>query len=229
LGVSASLGAFLLVSLTHFLITKKILRGVFLGLVAAYLIGELTMNPAIKIGELQFLKPYTFIVSDENLLVAGTKVVGYAAMVFVTLMFVMTTRDSELVGALRQLRVPYLPRFFLSIFFRTLELSLLDFQTIRQAQIARGIRVKQRTIFGVLRDMAMMSVPLVATMLQRSTDIGDSLLARGFSMDHHGQEYVEPRPLSLLDGVVFAILVVLTVAVLGYSLNMFRALQALFR
>jgi energy-coupling factor transporter transmembrane protein EcfT len=204
--------------------TKKILGGVVIGLILAWLISRFVPNVGFNLVTFSFLKPYDFVVSDQNTLIAGTKVLGYAAMVFVTLMLVMTTRDIELVAALRQLRMPYLGRFFLSIVFRTLSLSLMDFETIRQAQIARGIGIRRMNIFGILKNMALMSVPLVATMLRRSSEIGDALQARGFSLTKPAREFLEIHPLTSIDIIVLILLAVLAAAVFGFSLNLYQLL-----
>jgi energy-coupling factor transporter transmembrane protein EcfT len=220
-GISIAGIAFLGVALLHYFLTKKIARGLLFGLVLAVVISEFTPNPRMILTSLPFLSPYTLILSDQNTIVAGTKVLGYAAMVFMSLMLVMTTRDNELTAALRQARMPYMGRFFLSIVFRTLSLSLMDFETIRQAQVARGISVQQKSIFTILRNMALMSVPLVATMLRRSSEIGDALQVRGFSFERTGQEFLEIQPFRALDGVVLLFLAGLAVAVLGFQLNLF--------
>ena len=185
--------------------------GILIGLAVALLIQRLTTNPALILVSHSFLKPYAIIFSNKNAVIAATKVFGYAAMVFNTLMLVMTTRDNELTSAFFQLRIPKLARFFLSIVFRTLNITLLDFETIRQAQIARGVRIRERNIFGVLTNTAKMAIPLVATMLKRSNEIGDALLARGFTFERTGNEFLEVRALKLLDWLLIFM-------VIGYTL-----------
>jgi energy-coupling factor transporter transmembrane protein EcfT len=224
LGISPALIIFVGVVIGFYYFTKKILGGVVIGLILAWLISRFVPNVGFNLVTFSFLKPYDFVVSDQNTLIAGTKVLGYAAMVFVTLMLVMTTRDIELVAALRQLRMPYLGRFFLSIVFRTLSLSLMDFETIRQAQIARGIGIRRMNIFGILKNMALMSVPLVATMLRRSSEIGDALQARGFSLTKPAREFLEIHPLTSIDIIVLILLAVLAAAVFGFSLNLYQLL-----
>ena len=223
-GIWVSTVVFLVTLVGHYVITKKIARGLFIAIVLAILITRFTANPGLIFSTFSFWKPYTFILSDKNALVAGTKVLGYAAMVFMSLMLVMTTRDNELTAALQQLRMPYISRFFLSIVFRTLSLSLMDFETIRQAQVARGINMKKLSIFGVLRNIALMSVPLVATMLHRSSEIGDALQARGFSLTKPAREFFEIQPLRTLDYVMLIVLIGLASAIYLLSLNLYTLL-----
>src|SRR5581483_11819585 len=71
-----------------------------------------------------FLCSLTVLISDRGLLVATTKMIGYSGMVLSTIALVVTGRDAELIGALRQLRIPQPVIFFLSTVFRALELAL---------------------------------------------------------------------------------------------------------
>ncbi len=163
----------------------------------------------------------TLVASDANLLTALTKVLGYAAMVFVSLMLVMTTRDIEFVGAMQQLRVPYVVAFFFSLVLRTLSNAVMDYETIRQAQLARGVALRPRSLPGKIRDMAHMSVPLVATMIRRSTEVSDAVIARGFRLGGTAPtEYHEAQPLRAVDWLILALQVLLLVAVFHPDANL---------
>ncbi len=163
----------------------------------------------------------TLVVSDANLLTALTKVLGYAAMVFVSLTLVMTTRDIEFVGAMQQLRIPYVATFFLSLLLRTLSSAVMDYETIRQAQVARGVTLQPRSLPGKIRDMAHMSVPLVATMIRRSTEVSDAVIARGFRLGGAAPtEYHEAQPLAAIDWLLLALQVLLLVAVFHPAANL---------
>ncbi|MFN8453506.1 MAG: energy-coupling factor transporter transmembrane component T [Anaerolineae bacterium] len=220
LGISLAGVIFIATIAIYYYFTKRVTISLLIGLILAWLTSRFSPNPSLSLATYPLWQPYDFIVSDQNLLIAVTKVLGYAAMVFATLLLVMTTRDIELTAALRQLHTPYLVRFFLSIVFRTLSLSLLDFETIRQAQIARGIGMRRLNLLTTLQNMAYMSVPLVATMLRRSTEIGDALQARGFSLAKPAQEFLEIHPFRAIDAIVLSLLILLAVAVLGFSFNL---------
>jgi energy-coupling factor transporter transmembrane protein EcfT len=59
----------------------------------------------------------------------------------------------------------------------------------------------------------------VATMLRRSSEIGDALLARGFSLNRPGNEFLEIQRFRLLDFLVLLVLVVLAAFVLAFHFN----------
>jgi energy-coupling factor transporter transmembrane protein EcfT len=149
-------------------------------------------------------------VSTRGLLVAGTKVIGYAGMIMVSIALVMTARDTELSGMLRQLRVPPMVIFFLSTVFRSLELALSDYETIHQAQLARAVAARPRSFIRRLRDLASVAVPMVALMIRRSSEMGDALLARGYTLGKASSDFYECAPWRLIDwGVVVVSLLLL--------------------
>lgn len=156
----------------------------------------------IGFAHVAFFHPLTILISDRGLLVAITKVLGYFGMVLATIALVVTSRDAELIGALRQLRVPQPAIFFLSTVFRALELALTDYETIRQAQLARAINVRPRNLIKRLRDLGSIAVPMVAMMIRRSSEIGDALLARGYRISQRSADFFETSPWRPIDWVV---------------------------
>ena len=95
-------------------------------------------NPSLTFAEIQIGRPIVITISEQNVVVGITKALGYGAMMLVSLMLVMTSRDIEIIGAMRQCRVPYVASFFTATMLRSLSMALFDYSTIRQAQIARG-------------------------------------------------------------------------------------------
>lgn len=176
--------------------------------------------PLIRLARFPF-KPLALVVSDANLLVALSKVMGYAAMVFISLTLVMTTRDIDFIGAMRQLRVPYTVTFFLTLVLRALNSAVMDYETIQQAQLARGTNLQPRTPFNRIHDLAHMSVPLVATMIRRSAEMSDAVIARGFRLDGAPpSEFREAQALTRNDLIVLAFQALLLAAVFGLSINL---------
>jgi len=188
-----------------FLWTRKLLIGIGLATLVAILQTSLLPLPAVTLAQLNFFHPLTILVSDRSLLVAVTKVVGYSGMVFMTIALVVTSRDAELIGALRQLHIPQPIVFFLSTVFRALDLSLSDYETIRQAQIARAINARPRSVIRRLRDMGNIAVPMVAMMIRRSSEIGDALLARGYRLERPNVNFYETSPWRLIDWIVLIV------------------------
>ena len=201
----------------YFLWTRRLLLGILVGILAAFMVAHWMSLPEWRLAQVAFFHPLTVLISDKGLLTAITKVIGYAGMVLATIALVVTARDVELIGALRQLHVPHMVIFFLATVFRSLDLALADYDTIHQAQVARAILARPRSFLRRLRDLASIAVPMVAMMIRRSSEIGDALLARGYTPGRPDKDFYETSPWRLIDwGVVVLSLCLLYLALMPH-------------
>ncbi len=189
----------------YYFLTRKLVSGILLATLAAFLFAHLLPYPEWTFLHLTFFHPLRVFVSDRGILIAGTKVIGYAGMIFATIALVVTSRDTELIGVLRQLHVPQTIIFFLSTVFRSLNLALADYNTIRQAQFSRAVSARPRSLFRRLSDLASLAVPLIATMIRRSSEIGDALLLRGYTLGKASADFYETSPWRIPDWAVVAV------------------------
>lgn len=189
----------------YFLWTRKLFLGIVIGLLIAFVLAHWVALPALTLTEIHVFHSLTLLVSTRGLLVAGTKVIGYAGMIMVSIALVMTARDTELIGMLRQLHVPSPVLFFLSTVFRSLDLALADYETIHQAQLARAVAARPRSFIRRLRDLASIAVPMVALMIRRSSEMGDALLARGYTLGKASSDFYECAPWRLIDWSIVAV------------------------
>ncbi len=205
--------AWLVIVGLYYRITRRLFWGIVVGTLVAILMVRFLSLPQWTFLRTPFFHPLNVLVSDEGVLVAGTKVIGYAGMVFATIALVVTSRDTELIGTLRQLRVPQSIVFFLSTVFRSLDLALSDYGTIRQAQLSRAIYARPQSLFRRLSDLASLAVPMIATMIRRSSEIGDALQLRGYTLGKPSADFYETSPWRFLDwGVVVVSLGLLVLA-----------------
>ena len=199
--------------------------GLLLGFAVAHAAAWLPGWPAHTIARLALFQPVSLLVSDANLLLALTKAMGYAALVFVSLLFMMTTRDTEFLGAMRQFRLPYSAAFFFSLGLRNLSSAALDFEAIRQAQVARGGALHRPSLWGRLRDLAGVSLPLTAALIRRTTEVSDAVAARGYRLGMPAPvDFHEIQPLRAADIAVLALLALLLLGALGFSIHFTRVL-----
>jgi energy-coupling factor transporter transmembrane protein EcfT len=203
-------------------------RSVWLSLIAALLLWWFTIMPStlsyspfatwirIPMGG-----TYPFSVPQSRVYVASAKALGYAVLIYVSFLFLLTTRDVEIGGALRQLRLSFRKAFFVMLMFRNLNTILIDYENIRMAQIARAANVTRKSVFSRMVDLAYTSVPLVATMIRRSTEMGVALYARGFEGSNSMSDYKETKRLSAVDFTIMAILVAFLIyeVILGHSIT----------
>jgi energy-coupling factor transporter transmembrane protein EcfT len=227
-GISVAMIVFVGIIVGYYSFTKQLFWGIGGAVLVALVISQTPLNLSWTFASFPFHQPLTLIISDRTVYVAGTKVLGYGAMILLTFLFVLTTRDIEVIGALRKVRgVPYVLCLFGSLMLRSLNIALIDFSTVRQAQVARGVNVQKRNIFARVRDMAYLAVPLIANMMRRSTEISDALSARGYEMGSKPTIYREVKPFHAVDYVLMIGSVVLVVAVLGRGFNLTEAVLGL--
>lgn len=221
LGISLRLVIFLVFAVGWYIWRKGIFWGIVGGAVVALVVTTLLGNPSVVFAQIQVGQPISISISTQNLVVGVTKALGYGAMMLVSMMLVMTSRDIEIVGVMRQFRVPYVASFFTATMLRSLSMAIFDYSTIRQAQVARGISLKKKNIFRMIADVAAMAVPLTATMLRRSTEVGDAALIRGFAMNSKDPtEFHETRPFRVADWIVLVLCTGLAIAVLVFGINL---------
>ncbi|OWP57458.1 MAG: hypothetical protein B2I17_00665 [Thermoplasmatales archaeon B_DKE] len=146
-----------------------------------------------------------FQVTSLSIYVGVGKVTGYAAMAFLTLLTMMTTRDADIISALRKIRTPFKAVFFVSIVSRSLNILSDDLETIRQAQIARGSRIGKFGILNHIREFIMLAVPLTASIIRRSVEVGGAMEARGFSKVKNFTGFVDEKDFRWYDGAMLAL------------------------
>jgi energy-coupling factor transport system permease protein len=123
-----------------------------------------------------------YIITFLSLEIGSTKVIGYTTLSLATLMFFMTTRDSDVVDFLVALKISFKKVLFFSLVIRNFDLMAQEFNSIKKAQFARGENLRGgfwpiRKIRGVIS----MSIPFTAAIVRRSVEMGSALEARGFS------------------------------------------------
>jgi energy-coupling factor transporter transmembrane protein EcfT len=153
--------------------------------------------------------------------VASSKALGFAVLIYTSFLFLLTTRDTEIAGAMRQLGLSFKKAFFIALIFRSLNTLLIDYENIRMAQTARAAGVNRKSVFSKIIDLAYVSIPLVATMIRRSTEMGVALYARGFEASKKVTSFKETKGITYVDVTVIAILSAFLIyeVVLGHSIN----------
>jgi energy-coupling factor transporter transmembrane protein EcfT len=203
------------------------MRTFFWPLVGAFLLWFISMTPAaldsypytwlsVPIGG-----AYAFTIPSAAVNVAAAKALGYGVLIYTSFLFLLTTRDTEIAGAMMQLKASFKAAFYTALMFRNLNIIMLDYENIRIAQRARGATVFRRNIFAGVINLARISIPLVASMIKRSTEMGVALYARGFENTKKVAGYRETKSLSYMDFLVVAVLLLFLVytVVLGHTIT----------
>ena len=102
-------------------------------------------------------------------------------MILTMVFFLSTTREREIVAAMRAAKIPFVITYVLAMSMRAAGMVLEDFRIVRQAEQARGFDTKGKSLPYKIRKYVMYMIPLFALSLRRSEEFTNALVARGYS------------------------------------------------
>lgn len=102
-------------------------------------------------------------------------------MIFTMVFFLSTSRERDLIVAMRSIRAPFVVTYIFAMALRAAGMVLEDFQIVRQAEQARGFDTSGKSIAYRIRKYVMYMIPLFALSLRRSEEFTNALIARGYA------------------------------------------------
>lgn len=102
-------------------------------------------------------------------------------MIFTMVFFLSTSRERDIIVAMRSIKVPFVITYIFAMALRAAGMVLEDFQIVRQAEKARGYDPAGKSIPYKIRQYVMYMVPLFALSLRRSEEFTNALVARGYA------------------------------------------------
>jgi energy-coupling factor transporter transmembrane protein EcfT len=102
-------------------------------------------------------------------------------MIFVMIFFLSTSRERDVIVAMRFIRVPFVVTYVFAMALRSAGMVLEDFFIVRQAEQARGFDTRGKSIAYKLRKYIMYMIPLFALSLRRAEEFTNALVARGYA------------------------------------------------
>jgi energy-coupling factor transport system permease protein len=102
-------------------------------------------------------------------------------MIFVMVYFLSTSRERDIVIAMRTFRIPFAATYLVAMALRSVGMVIEDFGIVRQAEKARGFDPAGKSIFYKIRQFVMYIIPLFALALRRADEFANALTARGYS------------------------------------------------
>lgn len=104
-------------------------------------------------------------------------------MIFVVIFFFSTSRERDLIVALRTLKVPFTLTYLIGMGLRSVGMVMEDFQIVHEAEKARGFDTKGKSLFYKLKQFIMYIVPLFGLALRRSEEFSNALTARAYTFN----------------------------------------------
>jgi len=102
-------------------------------------------------------------------------------MIFSMVFFLTTSRERDIIVAMRSLRIPFVVTYIFAMALRAAGMVLEDFQIVRQAEQARGYDPAGKSLPYKIRQYVMYMIPLFALSLRRSEEFTNALVARGYA------------------------------------------------
>lgn len=127
--------------------------------------------------------------------------IRFLSALFLGIFIIRTTHFSDMILALRKLRIPYKISFGLSITYRFLPLMFSEFNRILTAQKLRGFR--NHGLLGKLKSLKISLPPLIIGLLQRSHKLALAAEVRAFTTERTNLKELK---FSKLDMLAFIIL-----------------------
>ncbi|HZD11091.1 MAG TPA: energy-coupling factor transporter transmembrane component T [Candidatus Binatia bacterium] len=102
-------------------------------------------------------------------------------MIFTMVFFLSTSRERDVIVAMRSIRVPFVVTYVFAMALRAAGMVLEDFHVVRQAEQARGFDPAGKSLPYKIRKYVMYMIPLFALSLRRTEDFTNALVARGYA------------------------------------------------
>ena len=151
----------------------------------------------------RFSNRYT--VTEEQLLYQITKIMKYASMVPMGMLFLLTTNPSEFAASLNRAGVSYKATYALSLTLRYFPHLIREYNDIALAQQSRGLDFSKKEKFGQrVKNVVAVMVPLILWTLERIDLISNAMDLRSFGK-HKKRTWYVAEPLKRNDFIAIAI------------------------
>lgn len=121
------------------------------------------------------------IISWENIAWAFSVYCKMFWGILIIIFFLSVSRERDVILGLRWLRFPYLISYTVGLALRSIGLSVMDFNTIREAEKARALDIGELPLTHKIRKFGLYIVPLMSLALRRTDEVSNALDSRGFS------------------------------------------------
>ncbi|MCC8162506.1 MAG: energy-coupling factor transporter transmembrane protein EcfT [Lachnospiraceae bacterium] len=122
-----------------------------------------------------------YVVTQEQLLYQITKLVKYASVIPLGMLFLLTTNPSEFAASLSSIGVSYKASYALALTLRYFPDMIRDYNDIALAQQSRGLDLSKKEKLGVrLKNIMNICVPLIFSTMDRIEVISNAMDLRGF-------------------------------------------------
>lgn len=159
-----------------------------------------------------------YIVTLEQLLYQGTKVMKYASVVPLGMIFLLTTNPSEFAASINRLGLSYKGAYALSLTLRYFPDMIRNYHDIALAQQSRGLDLSKKEKVTVrVKNIMNICVPLIFSTLDKIELISNAMDLRGFGKNKKRTWYTAKK-LAKADIIAMVISALIFIGALCVSL-----------
>jgi energy-coupling factor transport system permease protein len=153
-----------------------------------------------------------FIVTDQALITVAHVVMLFFSMAFLALFLIGSTTERDIVEGINFFRLPRTIGLMFGMIFRLAGILFTDYDTVREAQLSRGIDYRQGSFLEKLRRFFGVMVPLIVLAFRRAAFSINALDSRGWAIRNVKKTTFHQVRLHALDYVVLSPFVVILIA-----------------
>ncbi|MHA1266206.1 MAG: energy-coupling factor transporter transmembrane component T family protein [Candidatus Helarchaeota archaeon] len=154
----------------------------FLFLIPFFFAGKLVTRWFSTLKGLSFLA--IFIIIIDTIFINLNLGIAMSIRLFVLIsafsLFFLTIHPDDLSQALIQMKIPFSFAFALSLAIRFVPTLGLEAQTVREAQMVRGLELQKGNFLKKIKNFIPIIIPLIILSIQRAMVVAESLESRGF-------------------------------------------------
>lgn len=159
-----------------------------------------------------------YVVTQEQLLYQISKVMKYASVIPLGMLFLLTTNPSEFAASLNGAKVSYKAAFALALTLRYFPDTIRNYNDIAVAQQSRGLDLSKHEKLSVrIKNVMNICVPLIFSTLDRVDVISNAMDLRGFGK-HKKRTWYARTSMGKLDFVCIVVSASILAAVICIAL-----------
>jgi energy-coupling factor transport system permease protein len=176
---------FLQASLLILVVVLLALAHAKIAVLRPFVMGAIFLIPLFSLSWLVFTRQghplfHTWGPTDAGTFAAANSALRVLITILASGLLLYTMSETELLQALRRLRIPYIACFTLMLAIRLLPALGEDLDIIRQAQMTRGFELQKGSLLRRARRSAQALIPLIAIAFRRADTLARALESRAF-------------------------------------------------
>jgi energy-coupling factor transport system permease protein len=133
----------------------------------------------------------------------------FLGIVLASLLFVSVTDPNDFAYSLMQLGLPYRYGFMLVTALRFLPTFEIEANTVRKAQLSRGIKLQKKGFSGLYTHVKYTMRPLIISALQKAETVSRSMEGRGFGVYKY-RTFIDKNHITITDRIITGCIIVIT-------------------